>query len=190
MRIVGGSHRGRRLEAPADGAIRPTADRTREALFNILAHGPFDTDAGPAPEGMAVLDCFAGTGALGIEALSWGAATATFLEKAPAALALIRRNLRSLGLEDRATVRPADLARPGRAGAAFDLVLMDPPYDSDLGLPALAALTRDGWLADGAIVSIETARHVHPEPPPGFVLHDTRHYGRARLTLLVRRAAG
>ena len=87
-------------------------------------------------------------------------------------------------------MRPADLARPGRAGAAFDLVLMDPPYDSDLGLPALAALTRDGWLADGAIVSIETARHVHPEPPPGFVLHDTRHYGRARLTLLVRRAAG
>jgi len=180
MRIVAGTHRGRRLETPADLRIRPTADRIREALFSILTHrlGGF--------AGKHVLDGFAGTGALGLEALSRGAASAIFMDKDRAALALSRRNAASLGLADRSTFLPADASRPPAAGAACDLVLLDPPYGQGLGEAALAALDAAGWLAPGALAVIEADRAQPEAAPAGFTMVDGRDYGRTRIALFTR----
>ncbi len=179
MRIVAGRHKGRMLTAPAGRLSRPTAARTREALFNILAHRG-------ALEGASVLDVFAGTGALGFEALSQGAARACFLDNAAAALATIAANARILGETDRVTIRKADAIRPGPAPAAFDLVFLDPPYGSGLAAPALTALRDRGWLADGALAVAEVAARETFQPPDGFEIADERTYGAARLLLLTR----
>jgi 16S rRNA (guanine966-N2)-methyltransferase len=181
MRIVAGSHRGRPLAAPADARIRPTADRVREALFNILRHRLGGL------EGSRLLDGFAGTGALGLEALSQGAAFATFVDKDRDALAICRRNAAALGLSDRAHFQQCDLTRlgPGAlAGWPFDLVLLDPPYGKGLGAAALAALSAGGYLAPGALAVIEADRATPEAAPEGFTVVDTRDYGRARLALL------
>ena len=179
MRIVGGEWRGRAIEAPPDGArrekrngkraaapdssLRPTTDRARETLFNVLAHDP-DTRLRDA----TVLDCFAGTGALGIEALSRGAAACIFVERDRAARALIERTLDRLGGADRARVLPLDATRPGPAPLAHDLVLLDPPYGRGLGERALAALAANGWLADDATVVIEEEADAAIAWPSGF----------------------
>lgn len=187
MRIVGGRHRGRTLLAPADEAIRPTSDRAREALFNILAHGRLGA-ALPAPD-THVLDVFAGTGALALEALSRGAAAATLIEKDFAALRLARANAEKLGESGRVRLVQADASHPPRAEQAAELVLLDPPYGEGLAAPALTALAAQGWIADDAIVVVELA---HDEPfaaPPGFASLDERRYGRARLVFLRRSQA-
>ncbi|MDP6705572.1 MAG: 16S rRNA (guanine(966)-N(2))-methyltransferase RsmD [Alphaproteobacteria bacterium] len=186
MRIVGGRHKGRRLQGPEGRTLRPTSDRAREALFNLLAHGPYETEAGPMPHEVAVLDVFAGSGALGLEALSRGARHVTFLENSAAALALIRRNAAGMADADEITIRRLDAARPGPAPRTHGLVLMDPPYGAGLWAPALAALMADGWLEDDAVVVVELAKDEDFAAPAGFEAVDERRYGAARLVILRR----
>ncbi|MDP6346415.1 MAG: 16S rRNA (guanine(966)-N(2))-methyltransferase RsmD [Alphaproteobacteria bacterium] len=184
MRIVGGKHKGRRLIAPAGRDTRPSTDRTREALFNILSHGDFAGPQGPAPRGMAVLDVFAGSGALGLEALSRGAARVTFIERGAGAIRAIEDNLAQLDDTGQADILPIDARRPGPAPARFDLVLMDPPYRAGLAEPCLTVLARDGWLAPAALAVVELAAKEAFEPPNGFDRLDRRRYGAAALVFL------
>jgi 16S rRNA (guanine966-N2)-methyltransferase len=188
MRIVGGRHRGRRLLAPPGDAVRPTSDRAREALFNILSHGRLAERGLPFAD-MAVLDAFAGTGALGLEALSRGAARAVFIERDRDALATLRRNIESLDETANSRIIPGDATRPPRGVVACAVAFLDPPYRSGLAGPALAALAAAGWLTAAALVVIETALREELPPADGFTLLDDRIYGAARLTFL-RRAAG
>jgi len=187
MRIVGGRHRGRRLLAPAGEAVRPTSDRAREALFNILSHGRFAADGIPFA-GAAVLDAFAGTGALGLEALSRGAAEAVFIDKDPKAVAVLRRNVASLGESAHAEIVPGDATRPPRARLECVLAFIDPPYRSGLAAPALEALDRAGWFAPGALAIVELGAREEFVPPAGFTHLDERVYGAARLVFLRRDA--
>lgn len=181
MRIVAGSHRGRRLAAPPGRVARPTADRAREALFNILAHSPHVTLAGAR-----VVDCFAGSGALGLEALSRGAAHACFLESHPGSLAACQANVETLGESARAKVIKADATRPPPAPAPCALALLDAPYHSGLSGPCLDGLARQGWLEEGALCVVEVAAKEAFAPPPGFTVVDERTYGAARLVFVVR----
>jgi 16S rRNA (guanine966-N2)-methyltransferase len=187
MRIVGGRHRGRRLFAPPGDTVRPTSDRAREALFNILTHGRFAAEGIPFA-GAAVLDAFAGTGALGLEALSRGAAEAVFFEQDPEALAVLRKNVASLGESPRAQIMAYDATRPPRAGTGCAVAFLDPPYRSGLAAPALEAIAAAGWLMPDALAIIEIAAREALPPPLGFTLLDQRVYGAARL-LFLRRAA-
>ncbi len=188
MRIVGGRHRGRRLLAPPGDAVRPTSDRAREALFNILSHGRLAA-AGLPFAGAAVLDAFAGTGAFGLEALSRGAAEAVFIERDRDALSALRRNIETLGETARARIVPGDATRPPRAAVACAVAFFDPPYASGLAGPALAALAAAGWLAAEALAVVEVAAREEPPRPDGFALLDERVYGAARL-LFLRREGG
>jgi 16S rRNA (guanine966-N2)-methyltransferase len=191
MRIVGGRLRGRRLEAPGGMALRPTADRTREALFNILCRGKLDWrpnwQEGDNPlVGARTLDAFAGTGALGLEALSRGAGFVTFMENQAAALDACRHNIDALDETAhteaaRTRLLRCDVLRPPPATAPCELVLMDPPYNQDLAPPALAALHRAGWLAPGALATVELMAKEPFTPPEGFEILEERKYGKARL---------
>lgn len=181
MRIIAGSHRGRRIEAPADERIRPTSDRIRESLFNILGH-TLDGFSGKR-----VLDGFSGTGALGFEALSRGAEFVLFADNNRDALALCRRNAATLGLDKRSSFQAGDITRPSAAANEFDLVLLDPPYGKGLGTAALIALDAAGWLAENAIIVIEADKSLPEATPPGFTVIDSRDYGRTRIELLVRK---
>lgn len=175
MRVIAGQWRGRPLVAPKGDATRPTADRTREALFSMLTSrlGSF--------EGLSVADLFAGSGALGIEALSRGAGSCLFVEQDGAALDALKGNLAKLGT--RADVRAGSVMALGPAPAPLDLMMMDPPYGTGAGLVALDKLARLGWVSSATWVSIETAK---PEEiaPPGFTVDASRVHGKARLTLL------
>lgn len=182
MRIVAGRHRGRALAAPAGLAVRPTADRARQAVFDVLVHGP--QMAGRLLAGATVLDAFAGSGAMGIEALSRGAAHAWFIEKDPRAVAAIRANLGRIGESARAAVVCADALDPPRAETPATLAFLDPPYGQHLCPRALAALAARGWFADGAVVVVEHARDDPVDPPPEFRSFDARRYGRAHFAFL------
>jgi 16S rRNA (guanine966-N2)-methyltransferase len=188
MRIVGGTHRGRKLFGPEDesDALRPTSDRARESLFNILEHGRFSADGTSLVRGAHVLDVFCGTGAFALEALSRGAVAATLVDKDPAAIALAHRNLAALGESGRAQVVQADATKPPPARAAHALTFLDPPYRSGLGAPALEALDAAGWLTPGALCVVETERSEPFAAPQGFKVLDERSYGRARLLFLRR----
>lgn len=181
MRIVGGSHRGRRLRAPAGRDTRPTTDRTREAIFNILAHPGWGPDGGSPVEGAVVLDAFCGTGALGLEALSRGARRAVFLDTGRAALECVRANIDDLGEGGRTAVLRADAARPPAAREAATLAFLDPPYGQDLATKALAALARGGWLASGAVAVVEEAASAPLAIPDGFTVLEDRRYGDTRV---------
>ncbi len=186
MRIVAGRLRGRPLVAPPGAGTRPTSDRTRETLFNMLAHGSFTPPGGPsAPQGMRVLDLFAGSGALGLEALSRGAVRAVFVEQDSAARAALRRNIEALDLTGATRVLRRDAADlgplPGPAGGRFDLVLLDPPYRRDLAARALASALTGGWLAPGALAIAEIAADEPAPEPDGFALLETRRSGEAQL---------
>ncbi|HXP73542.1 MAG TPA: 16S rRNA (guanine(966)-N(2))-methyltransferase RsmD [Stellaceae bacterium] len=182
MRIVGGKHRGRRIAAPPGDAVRPTSERAREALFNILAHGRF----APAPvfEDARVLDVFAGTGAFGLEALSRGARFAAFIEKDRQARESLAANIKALGEGSRTRLLAADATAPPRADGPYDLVFLDPPYRTGLAAPALDALSRAGWLAADALVIVELAARGEFEPPEGFMALEERRYGAGRLVFL------
>lgn len=184
MRIVGGRHRGRRIEAPEGLKVRPTADRTREALFNIIEHGQRRKDGTSPLVGARVLDAFAGSGTLGLEALSRGAEHATFMDNNAAARAAIRANAAALSEDGHVTISPADATRPPTATEPCDIVFLDPPYDSGLGAAALTALAKHGWIVRGAICSVETGVREKPDPPPGFETVDERRYGKAKISLL------
>jgi 16S rRNA (guanine966-N2)-methyltransferase len=185
MRIVGGRHRGRRLIVPPGGAVRPTSDRAREALFNILSHGDFAAAGSPFAD-ENVLDAFAGTGALGIEALSRGAARAAFIETDRTALAALRRNLAALDETDAAEIIAGDATRPPRAPFAAAMAFLDPPYRSGLAASALEALAAAGWLAPRALAIVEIAAKEPFSSPPGFAMIDERRYGAAKLVFLRR----
>jgi len=182
MRIVGGKHRGRRIAAPPGDAVRPTSERAREALFNILAHGRF----APAPvfEDARVLDVFAGTGAFGLEALSRGARFAAFIEKDRQARGSLAANIKALGEGSRTRLLAADATAPPRADGPYDLVFLDPPYRTGLAAPAPDALSRAGWLAADALVIVELAARGEFEPPEGFMALEERRYGAGRLVFL------
>lgn len=188
MRIVAGRHRGRKLVAPAGLDVRPTGDRAREALFDILSSGRL-TDGESTLAGAVVLDAFAGSGALGLEALSRGAVHAVFMENHAPAVAALERNIAGLDEGERTEVLRADVLRPPRpAGPARSggctLALLDPPYNQGLAAPALAALAEAGWLAPGALVSVELMAKEPFEPPAGFTALETRKYGKARIEIL------
>ncbi|HSP97396.1 MAG TPA: 16S rRNA (guanine(966)-N(2))-methyltransferase RsmD [Candidatus Dormibacteraeota bacterium] len=186
LKIVGGKHRGRALAAPEGQNVRPTASRAREALFNILAHASWREDGTSPLLDARVLDAFAGSGALGLEALSRGAAHATFLDNDAGAIKLIGENVRKLGETGAAKVVRADAARPPPAREACDLVFLDPPYRSGQAAPALAALAEAGWVAPGAIVTVELAHNEDIAPPKGFEAIDERRYGAAKIVILRR----
>jgi len=183
MRVTGGSLKGRKLRAPREGA-RPTSDRVREALFARID-----------PEGAAVLDLYAGTGALGIEALSRGAERVAFVERSARCAEVLRQNLESLELAGRCEVVVAEtlraLSRLGERGRRFDLVLLDPPYASDEATGALAALARSELLPEGAMVVLESSRRRPPAAVEGLERIDERRYGDTLITRLrATRAAG
>ncbi len=175
MRVIAGTWRGRPLVAPKGDATRPTADRTREALFSMLVSrlGSF--------EGLAVADLFAGSGALGIEALSRGAASCLFVEQDRVAVDALKANLAKLGA--RADVRTGSVMALGPAPAPLDLIMMDPPYGSGAGNVALDKLARLGWTGPATWVTIETAKQEEIDLP-GFQVDVTRVHGKARLTVL------
>lgn len=175
MRIIAGTWRGRPLVAPKGDATRPTADRTREALFSMLTSrvGSF--------EGLAVADLFAGSGALGLEALSRGAASCLFVEQDRAALDALRANADKLGI--RPDIRAGSVMSLGPAPKPLDLIMMDPPYRTGAGSVALDKLTRLGWTGPATWVSIETAK-AETVDVAGFVIDTERVHGKAKLTIL------
>lgn len=188
MRVTGGTLRGRALVAPKDMRVRPTSDKVRQAIFNMLAHRDFG--GAPGVGGTRVADLFAGTGALGIEALSRGARWCLFIEDDSESRALIRRNVEALGLTGVSKIWRRDAAAPGPlpagAGGPFDLVFLDPPYRKGLAAAALAALARENWLAPGALAVAETAEDEDVPSVPGYAVLDTRCYGGTRVTFLRR----
>jgi 16S rRNA (guanine966-N2)-methyltransferase len=181
MRIVGGRLRGRVLNAPASRAIRPTSERLRESIFDILVHRYADL-----LDGARVVDLFAGSGALGFEALSRGASFALFVDDGAEARALLRGNVEALALGGVTRIWRADATRLGKApaGAPFTLAFLDPPYGKGLTGPALAALAVGGWLAEGATCVIEEAAKADIAAPAGFAIEDERVYGDTKILFL------
>jgi 16S rRNA (guanine966-N2)-methyltransferase len=177
MRIISGAWRGRPLRSPAGESTRPTSDRAREGLFSMLASrlGSF--------EGLQVADLFAGTGALGLEALSRGGAHCTFVEKDRPALDALKRNLDTLGAAARATIRAQAVEHAAPPAAPCHLVLIDPPYRTGAAQIALDRIAAGLWLAPGAWISIETAGETL-EIPPSLTLEAERRFGKATITLL------
>ncbi len=182
MRIVGGRFRGVHLVAPRNHKVRPTSDRVREAVFNILAHGIADFRL----EGARVLDLFAGTGALGLEAVSRGAAYCLFIDDSADARALIRRNIEAMGLTGQTRLFRRDVARLGLPGtmARFDLMFADPPYGMGLGELALDKAAAGGWLNEGALCVIEERADAPFAIPTGFAFADERDYGDTKIRFL------
>ncbi len=190
MRIVSGAHRGRTLKTPPGEATRPTSDRARQAVFNILEHAPWAGEL----HGARVIDLFAGSGALGFEALSRGAAFCLFVETDEAARGAIRENIDALGLFGATRIHRRDATdlglRPASAGEAFDLAFLDPPYRKGLGERALEGLAGGGWLKPGAVVMVERGSDEPDVSPPGYEVLDARDYGAARVQFLRFVAAG
>jgi 16S rRNA (guanine966-N2)-methyltransferase len=179
MRIVAGRLRGRRIEAPESRDIRPTSDRVRESLFDILAHGDPSL-----PEGAVVADIFCGTGALGLEALSRGAAHAVFMDSDQGALNLARRNADHLGVTREATFLLRDARKPSPPPMPVDLAFLDAPYKSDLAAAALAALIKADWFHEGSVVVVELDKTEDLALPEGYEACDERRYGGTKLIFL------
>ena len=177
MRVIAGEWRGRKLVAPKGDATRPTADRTRETLFSMLTSrlGSF--------EGLRVVDLFAGSGALGLEALSRGAAHCLFVEQDTAALKAIRANIETLGARERTTVQASSVMSLGPAPAPYDLLLLDPPYDTGAGQVAIDRLLRLGWIGPQSWLSVETSAK-EKVAIKGMAVETERKIGKAKLTLL------
>ncbi|MFV3127881.1 RsmD family RNA methyltransferase [Niveispirillum sp. KHB5.9] len=190
MRIVAGRHRGRQLEAPTGRDVRPTSDRTRQSLFNILSHGDWMGDGSDVLEGADVLDAFCGTGALALEALSHGAARAAFLDRARSSLDIARRNAEMLGEGANCRFILGDAAKPPAAPFAARLAFLDPPYGQNLSPPALTGLSRAGWLAPGALVIVEVGADDAFTTPEGFTALDARDYSQARIHFLRYHTSG
>lgn len=186
MRIVAGKYRGRALAAPPGLETRPTSDRARQALFNVMEHAAWSVPL----EGLRVIDLFAGSGALGFEAMSRGAGFCLFVETGEAARGAIRDNMEAFGLFGATRVHrrsATDLgARPGSAGEAFDLAFLDPPYGKGLGEQALARLIEGNWLAPGALVVFERGADEPEIETPGYERLDARDWGAARVLFLRR----
>jgi len=185
MRITGGTLRGRLLATPDDARVRPTSDKTRQAIFNILRHKDFGIDF--TLENAAVLDLFAGTGALGLEALSQGARFCLFVDDAAESRALQRQNVETLGLTGVTKIWRRDATDLGPLGAGaggpFDLLFLDPPYRKNLVAPALASLRQGGWLSGKALLIAETAKGESFDHE-SYTLLDRRDYGDTEIAFL------
>jgi 16S rRNA (guanine966-N2)-methyltransferase len=181
MRIVGGRFRGRALKGPSSQAVRPTSDRLRETVFNILAHAYDD-----AVDGARVVDLFAGTGALGLEALSRGATFSLFVDDSAEGRALLRDNIETLGVAGLSKVFRRDATKLGAMPPqpGFTLAFLDPPYGKGLGERALASLRDGGWLAPGALCLLEESGTAQIAVPEGFALIESRDYGEAQVVFL------
>lgn len=183
MRVTAGLYGGRTLATPRDNRVRPTADKVRQAVFNILMHN----DLGLALEGARVADLFAGTGAMGIEALSRGAAFCLFVDESAESRALARENIEALHLTGVSKIWRRDATKLGPmaagSGGPFELVILDPPYHKDLIAPALASLKDGGWLTPGAVLVVETA-HDETVDATGFTFVQERLYGETKVTFL------
>lgn len=186
MRIVAGKHRGLSLATPKDARVRPTSDRVREAVFNVLAHNDFGV--GFSIEGARVLDLFAGTGALGLEALSRGAKYVLFVDDHAESRALVRRNVEAAHATGATKIWRRDATglseMPANAGGPFDLVFLDPPYRKGLVELALASARDGGWLAEKAIIVAEMAADEAFAVPAGIEALDERTYGDTKVVLL------
>ena len=184
MRIVAGQYKGKPIAAPEGRSTRPTSDRARESVFNILEHAPW----APQVRGARVLDLFAGSGALGLEALSRGAAFCLFVETDESARGAIRDNVEALHLFGCTRIHRRDATdlgpRPSSAGPPFGLVFLDPPYAKGLGEKALAELLAHGWLAPGAVLVFERGEGEGDIRPEGYDLIDERRYGAAKVLFL------
>lgn len=182
MRIVAGRFHGAQIIAPKGQATRPTSDRVRESLFNILSHGIDDF----ALEDARVLDLFAGSGALGIEALSRGARYALFIEDSADARAAIRQNVEALGLTGASKIWRRDATKLGPAGtmSQFNLLFADPPYGKGLGEAALIAARAGSWLTQGAVCVLEESANADVQPPDGFAEIDRRRWGDTQMVML------
>jgi 16S rRNA (guanine966-N2)-methyltransferase len=184
MRIVAGEFRGRAIAAPPGAGTRPTSDRARQAIFNILEHAPWSDGV----RDKRVIDLFAGSGALGFEALSRGSAFCLFVETDEAARGAIRETVDAFGLFGRTRVHRRDATdlgvRPGADGPAFEVAFLDPPYGKGLGEAALARLAAGGWLAPGALVVFERGADEPPFEVEGYEPLDARDYGAARVSFL------
>lgn len=178
MRIVGGELRGRALATPRSNDIRPTTDRTRESLFNILTHAYAD-----ALDGTRVLDLFAGTGAVGLEALSRGGRTVLFVEQGAEGRGLLRTNIEALGVTGRARIFRRDAIDLGPVGTMepFHLLFADPPYGNGLGEKALASAAKGGWLVDGALAILEERADVQPVVPDAYEWLEERLFGDTKM---------
>jgi 16S rRNA (guanine966-N2)-methyltransferase len=181
MRIVGGRLRGRTLATPRSQAIRPTSDRLRESVFNVLAHA-----YGDPITGARVLDLFAGTGALGLEALSRGAAEAVLVDDATEARSLIRENVTALGLGGVTRIFRRDATKLGDSHpvGAFSLVFLDPPYGKGLAELALVSARTGGWLAPDALIVVEEAADAGFKAPGGFEEIERRRYDDTEVVFL------
>jgi 16S rRNA (guanine966-N2)-methyltransferase len=177
LRIIAGQWRGRKLFAPQGDVTRPTADRTRETLFSMLVSrlGSF--------EGLVVADLFAGSGALGLEALSRGAASAVFVEQDAPAIRALRQNIAALRAQSLCDVRASSVLALGPANQPLDLILLDPPYHSGAGAVALEKLARLGWIGKATWISLETAADEEPKVRALEAVAERR-VGKARLTML------
>lgn len=184
MRIVGGRHSGRPIEAPDGTALRPTADRVRESVFNILTQGGKKLGGRDWVLGARVFDGFAGTGALGLEAASRGAAHVSLMDSDRTALETCRRNIAALGEQATVSVLSGSCLAPVRTAESCSLILLDPPYNSGNAALALLALAEAGWIDDGAICVIELAAKEAFSLPDRAEILDERRYGAARVVFL------
>jgi 16S rRNA (guanine966-N2)-methyltransferase len=186
VRVTGGTLRGRNLVAPSDARVRPTSDKVRQAIFNILSHNDFGI--GFTPDGARVCDLFAGTGALGIEALSHGGSFALLVDDSAESRALIRTNVEALGLTGVTKIWRRDATDLGPmaagSGGPFDLAFLDPPYRKDLVAPTLAALSDGGWLSKNALIVAEMAEDETISSKDGFEILDERTYGDTRVQFM------
>jgi 16S rRNA (guanine966-N2)-methyltransferase len=183
MRIVAGEFKGRSIQTPAGQDVRPTSDRARQAIFNILEHAPWSEGL----EARRVIDVFAGSGALGLEALSRGAGRCLFVDRSETSLAAVRANIAAFGLEERTRLLRQDATRLGRrheGRPAFDIAFLDPPYGKDLAGPVLATLRAEGWLTAEAVVVLERGSGEAAIEIPGYDLLGQRRYGAAEVLFL------
>ena len=189
MRIISGKFRGLSLSTPKDERVRPTSDRVREALFNVIAHNNFGMDF--SLNGVRVLDLYAGTGALGLEALSRGASFVMFVDDHFESRALIRRNVEAAHATGATKIWRRDAAVlgdiPSNAGGVFGLVFIDPPYRKGLADRSLASLVAGNWLAERCLLVVETAEGEALNVPPSLEIEDDRTYGDTRVRLIMRR---
>ncbi|TPW26595.1 16S rRNA (guanine(966)-N(2))-methyltransferase RsmD [Pararhizobium mangrovi] len=178
MRIVGGEFRGRAIAAPRSRDIRPTTDRTRESLFNILSHAYAESI-----DGTRMLELFAGTGAVGFEALSRGVANVLFVETSVEGRGLLRSSIEAFGLTGRARIFRRDATTLGPVGtiAPFDFVFADPPYATGAGEAALDAAAKGGWLVPGALAVLEERADIEPHVPEALTLLEARAFGETRM---------
>lgn len=187
MRIVAGKYRGRPIAAPPGADIRPTSDRARESLFNILEHGRIAADLGIDIDGARILDAFAGTGALGLEALSRGAKHVSFIENARGARKVLLENLASCQEQENATIIDRDATNPPPVKHPVNIAFLDPPYRAGLLEPTLIALNQRGWFSDTTLILAELGSGEAFAAPDVLEEHDRRKYGAAQIVFLSRR---